>query len=170
MKNRIIRLCYRKIIDANAPSTWDRYVFEDTYKEFLMQAQLYNQEKKYRTFAQLLAHVPGAEKLHFLVGSAAVNYVKQLNGIIPGVLNSLGKHFLPFEDFRFEIINSHIGDIERHQVAINFYSAPVRWLDSIGDQLLVALPHQPAPGELLTETFRLQPFLSIYSLQETQHD
>ena len=51
MQKAIIRLCYRKIIDINASEPWDKFVFEDTYTEFLMQSQLYNQEKKYTSFS-----------------------------------------------------------------------------------------------------------------------
>ena len=47
MPNRTITLCYRKVIDASAAKPWEKLVFEDSYTEFKMQAQLYNQEKKY---------------------------------------------------------------------------------------------------------------------------
>src|SRR5689334_7343192 len=106
MNKRIIRLCYRKIIDASATGLWEMHVFEDSYEEFLMQAQFYNQEEKYTSFAQLLQNVKGAEQLHFLVSSAVVGYVKQFNGIIPDITNALDKTFLPFTNFRFEIIAS----------------------------------------------------------------
>lgn len=45
MANRTITLYYRKIIDATATKPRDKLVFEDSYTEFKMQAQLYNQEK-----------------------------------------------------------------------------------------------------------------------------
>ena len=74
MAKKIIRLCYRKVIDASSSKKWDKYVFESTYTEFLMQAQLYNQEKKYSSFSELIQNVPAAEKLHFLVSGAVVGY------------------------------------------------------------------------------------------------
>ena len=45
MAKKIIRLCYRKVIDATSSKPWDKYVFENTYAEFLMQApvQLHGQ-------------------------------------------------------------------------------------------------------------------------------
>ncbi len=89
MHKRIIRLCYRKIIDAQSNGVWEKYVFDDTYTEFLLQFQFYNQEKKYHSFAALIADTPNAERLHFLVSSAATGYVQQLNGKIPDVTNAL---------------------------------------------------------------------------------
>lgn len=166
MQKGLIRLCYRKIIDTQSAAPWEKLVFEDTYKEYKMQAQFYDAEKKYSTFALLIQHFPNAEKLHGLVSTAAVGYLRQLNGKVPDIMNALGKLFLPFENFRFEIINSDIRDKSKHQVAINFYSDPLLWHDTIGSQLLVSIPGAAEGDATLTELFSLQqPFLSIYSLQ-----
>lgn len=166
MASKIIRLCYRKIIDSASQGVWETYVFDDSYKEFLMQAQFYNAEKKYNTFAQLLQNVKGAEKLHFLVSAAVTGYVQQLAGVVPDVTNALGKTFLPFSNFRFEIINSDIKDKGRHRVALNFYSDELRWLHTVGTQLIINMEGKEERGALLTETVALQPFLSIYSIKE----
>lgn len=163
---RVIRLLYRKIIDASSQSAWEKLVFNDSYTEFLMQAQLYNQEKKYSTFGELITYVPNADKLHFLVSGSVVGYLKQLNRKVPDILNNSGKLFLPFSNYKFEIINSDIKDKNKHQVAVNFMSEPLTWYDTIGNQLLVALDTTPVNGEILTEQFAMQPFLSIYSLKE----
>jgi hypothetical protein len=166
MKKRVLRLAYRKIIDISSQKQWEKYVFEDSYKEFLLQAQLYNQEKKYSTFGEMMAHVPNAEKLHFLVSGSIVGYLKQLNGKVPDILNAVGKHFLPFVSYRFEIINSDVRKKESHQVAINFLTEPMIWYDTIGSQLLVAPDINFAEGEeVLTELFSMQPFLTIHSLK-----
>jgi hypothetical protein len=103
MANKIIRLSYCIIIDSTSRNAWDKLVFEDTYTEFLMQSQYYNQDKKYYTFSELIANVPAAEKLHFLVSSAVIGYLKQLNGKIPDILNTQGKQFLSFTNYMFEI-------------------------------------------------------------------
>jgi hypothetical protein len=163
----IIRLCYRKIIDASSQKAWDRLVFESTYKEFLMQAQFYNQEKKYNTFGEIIMNVPAAEKLHFLVSASIVGYLQQLGGKVPDILNSLGKHFLEFKNYRFEIINSDIKNKTNHQAAINFFSEPLIWHGTIDNYLLTS----PVNGEnnedgVLTDMVQLQPFFSIYSLKE----
>lgn len=166
MATRIIRLCYRKIIDSASQGVWETYVFDDSYKEFLLQAQFYNQEKKYHSFAQLLHNVKGAEQLHFLVSAAVTGYVRQLAGIVPDVTNTLGKTFLPFSNYRFEIIQSDVQDKGRHRIALNFYSEELRWLHTVGTQLLVAVGGNEENGAVLTEMVSLQPFLGIYSLKE----
>ena len=165
--SKIIRLCYRKIIDSSAPKAWEQLVFEDSYTEFKMQAQRFNEGNRHNSFADILINNPAAEQLHFLVSSTAIAYLKQLNGKIPDVLNTLGKQFLPFNDFRFEIINSDMKDISKHTVAINFFSEPITWVDSIGERMIVSLRDSAENGELLTETLVLQPFVSIYSVQQS---
>ena len=160
---------YRKVIDANSPKSWEKHVFNDSYTEFLMQSQLYNRDKKYSSFGELLAYVPNAEKLHFLVSGSVVGHLQQLNGKVPDILNNLGKLFLPFNNYRFEIINSDIRDKSKHQVAINFFSAAIGWHDTVDNQLLVSVDEQAdtAGDEVLTDMFAMQPFLSICSLKKT---
>ena len=169
MAKKVIRLCYRKIIDASSQKSWEKYVFDSTYKEFLMQAQLYNPGKKYNTFGEIIMNVPAADKLHFLVSASIVGYLQQLGGKIPDILNNLGKHLLEFKDYRFEIINSDIKNKAGHQVAINFFSGPLIWHDTINNYLLVS-PLGAAKTEdgVLTDLIAMQPFLSIYSLKEAE--
>ena len=166
MTKEIIRLCYRKVIDASSSKKWDKYVFESTYAEFLMQAQLYNQEKKYSNFGEIIQNVPGADKLHFLVSGAMVGYLQQLDGIGPDILNNLGKHFLRFTDYRFEIINSDIKNKASHQVAINFFSESMIWHDTIENYLLVSPVNAEKKDDgILTDLLQLQSFQSIYSIK-----
>jgi hypothetical protein len=165
MQKAIIRLCYRKIIDSNASKPWDKLVFEDTYTEYLLQSQLYNQQKQYNTFSDLVQHVPQAEKLHFLVSAAAMGYLQQLNGKVPDLTNNLGRLFLPFRHFRFEIINSDVTNKLKHQVALNFFTDHLVWHDTVNNQLLLSIPGSTENGEVLTELFTIPPFVSIYSLK-----
>ncbi len=168
MPQNIIRLCYRKIIDAGATNAWDKLVFDDSYTEFLMQAQYFNQQKKHTSFAGLINNVPGAEKLHLLVSASVTGYLKQLNGLVPDILNNQGKLFLPFKNYMFEIIHSDILNKSKHQVAINFYTEPLVWHSTVGNLLLVS-PYSATQGngaDVLTEMFALQPFVSIYSIKE----
>ena len=170
MPPRLITLAYRKLIDANSTKPWDKLVFADSYREFRMQSQLYNQQGQYRTFGELLHHVPGADRLHFLVGGSIGGYVQQLNGVVPDIVNNVGRYFLKFSGYQFELINSSLHDQSRHQVAVNFYSEPLLWHDGIGgrracrDQrrsayapLSVAtLPYHslPAPGRARCQLIR----------------
>ena len=72
MAKKIIRLCYRKVIDASSSKQWDKYVFESTYTEFLMQAQFYNQEKKYSSFGELTHD-------HLFMAALAITIVAKLH-------------------------------------------------------------------------------------------
>ena len=161
---KLIRFCYRKIIDINASKAWERLVFEDSYTEFKMQEQRFN-TSGVNSFSEMLQHNAAAEQLHFLVSGAALGYVQQLNGKIPGVLNTLGRQFLPFVNFRFEIIQSDITDVSKHKVAINFFSEPVQWIDTIGGTLLLNINQEKENNELLTHMLVMQPYLSICSIQ-----
>ncbi|MEH3112083.1 hypothetical protein [Pedobacter terrae] len=165
MAKKIITLCYRKIIDAENTNLWDKYVHQDSYTEFKMQAQLYNRKGQYNTFAELVLNVPAAEKLDFLVSASITGYLQQLKNIIPDVLDNLGKRFLTFENFKFEIINSDINDIRKHKVGVNFFSTPMVWHDTIGDQLLVSRFKENEEKEILTNLFPIQKFVSIYAIQ-----
>lgn len=166
MEKRQIRLIYRKVINAATENLWEKYIIDHTYKEFLMQAQLYNTEKKYGTFAELKNHVPDSQKINFLVSGSVNGYLKQLQGKVPDILNNIGKLFLPFERYKFEIIDSDLGDKTKHRIAIEFISEPMMWYGTIDNLLLVAINHNKLneDEEILTDTFALQPYLSIYSV------
>jgi hypothetical protein len=166
-----IQFSYRKIIDAQSHSLWERYVFDDTYSEFLMQVQLYDPAGKYQALSTLLAANPKAEKLHFLVSPAATGYINQLGNKIPDIKNTSGKTFLPFHSYRFEIIDSHLRNKKEHRVAICFYSDPILWLDTIGNSLLVSLITEDTNNSdtIQTDLVKLQPFMSIHSIQLINH-
>ncbi|QJW92324.1 hypothetical protein HNV11_11720 [Spirosoma taeanense] len=169
MAKGLIQLSYCKIIDASASKPWDKAVFDDTYQEFFMQAQLYNPEAKYQTFRELLDNVPNAEQLHYLTSRVAMGDLKQLNQQIPDVVNAFGRLFLPFTQFKFEILASHVKKKEAHRIAIFFYSDPLTWIDTVADKLLIAYGDQRAAlqagQEVNTDLVALQPNLSIWSYQ-----
>ena len=162
---KIIRLCYRKIIDSDSPKPWDKAVFDATHLEFYMQAQRLDPESKFRTFQELLENVPNADQLHYLTSTAAVGYIWQLKDIVPDIPNAYGKLCLPFKNFKFEIIDSNILDKSQHKVAIYFYSEPVIWIETVYNQLLISyentLEHVLAGKEIETDLIPLVPYLSI---------
>jgi len=166
MSKRIITVCYRKVIDVNSVGLWDRLVFNDTYTEFLMQVQNFDQEKRHNTFSQLIQYIPDAAKLHFLVSSACIGYLQQLNETIPDITNILGKQFLTFKSFHFEIINSDIHNKSFHQIAINFYSEPLVWHETIDNYLLVS--DKSAGNYNLTHMVQIVPFFTIHSYKTLQ--
>ncbi len=165
----LIRFRYTKRIDASATKAWDKVVFEETYKEFFMQAQFFNQSATYHTFQELIDNVPGADRLHYLTSRVAMGYLQQLNQIMPDIMNAAGTLCVPFTQFKFEILASHIEQKEAHKITIHFYSEPITWIDTIGDQLLIANgDHRQAlqtGSDVSTDLIALQPNLSIWSFQ-----
>ena len=169
MTKGIIRLSYRKIIDASSRKPWDRFVFDDTWQEFFMQAQFYNQAQQHTTYQTLLEQVPEAAKLPYLTSRAAIGYIRQLNEIIPDIQNSFGKLCLPFTQFTFDIIHAHLQQKDEFRIAILFQSEPLTWIDTIDDRLLIAYGDQRAvvqEGQAIeTDLIALQPYLSLSSFQ-----
>lgn len=161
---REIAFCYRKIIDNSSAGAWEKLVFEDTHFEYKLQAQQLDPHGQYPAFAQLEKQIPNAKQLHNAVSAAAINYLRQLQDNIPDILDNLGKRFLTFKNFRLEIINSHTSDVNKHKIAISFYSDPMLWIETVGSYLLVA-PAQQTEEPLLTHLMTIQPYLSIYSIK-----
>lgn len=163
MEARKIVFCYRKVIDVYSGQLWEKMIFEDSYLEFKMQFQYFNAEHNYKTFAELAQHTAHAERLQFLISPSIMGYIQQLNGVIPDMLNTLGRRFLAFRNFRFELINSDVRDNTVHQIAVSFYSEPVFWHETIGQFLL--LSDQPlSDGTIETNLYQIQPFVSIHSI------
>ncbi|MDB5146009.1 MAG: hypothetical protein JWQ57_29 [Mucilaginibacter sp.] len=170
MQKRVIILCYRKIIDVKSVKQWDKLVFESTYLEFKMQAQNFSRGTTYTSFAELVRNVPDAQRLTGMVTPSVTGYIQQLGSIMPDILNNIGRRFLTFNRFQLEIINSDINDKEKHQVAVNFYSGPLIWYDTIDSYLLIsdqASENQPHAenDSISTNLMQLQPYLNISSLQ-----
>ena len=96
-----IRLAYRIVIDSTSTLIWDKYVLEDTFKEYLMQNQQFNsKENPKNTFRELLAENEKAVQLHYLVGIAANGYVAQLKGNLHRVTDVLGNNYFPFTNYQ----------------------------------------------------------------------
>jgi hypothetical protein len=165
----LIRLSFRKVIDGTSAKRWDRAVFDETYQEFYMQAQQYDQAGVYQTFQELLTNVPRAEELHYLTSRVAMGYLQQLKQVIPDLLNASGQEVVPFTQFKFEILASDVNQKDAHKVAITFYSDPITWIDTLGNALFVAYGDQRqtlAEGsEVNTDLLALQPNLTIWTYQ-----
>jgi hypothetical protein len=156
-----IRLAYRVVIDQKSNSVWDQYVHQDTFKEYLMQQQLYNSnENPSLTFRELLSVNDKAEALHYLVGMAAKSYVTQLKGKWHRVTDVLGNNYFPFEHYALDIVNTHIADSSRHKIGITFFSPLLTLIATINDCYLVSTNTESEKG-LNTIMFPMQPGLSI---------
>ncbi|WP_413667028.1 hypothetical protein ACEN9X_21170 [Mucilaginibacter sp. Mucisp86] len=170
MQKRVIILCYRKIIDIRSVKQWDKLVFESTYLEFKMQAQNFSRGTDHTSYAELLRNVPNARRLTGMVTPSVTGYIQQLDNIMPDILNNIGRRFLTFSKFQLEIINSDINDKDKHQVAINFYSEPLMWHDTIDNYLLISAQSVENQSTVenngvVTNLMQLQPYINISSLQ-----
>ena len=171
MNQAIIQLAYRRIIDAtSAQSTFEQQVFEDSYQEFLIQIQTYNQDQRFTTWQELRTAIPKSDvTLQYKVGFAVGLYLRALNHQNPYLTDSLG-YPVPFEEHRFELLDSDITDRRSHRVALTFLSGPLTLLGTVGTYLLLDRPGQRGSGDTSEkcETFlvEMQPQLAIVSYQE----
>lgn len=160
---KVISFVYKKYISAQSEGAWEKMVFADSYREFCMQGQLFGNEGKCLSFAQMQATLPRASQLHHLVSTSVIGYLRQLQSVIPDLRDSVGQLFLSFDQYRFEIIASHLQQQSQHQVAISFYSHPMRWHDAIGEKLLLSNADAVVGnGEYETHLFTLPAHTGIY--------
>ncbi len=156
-----IRLAFRIVIDHTAISLWDRYVFEDTFREYDAQQRLFNTtENPKHTFAELLSENPKAQQLHYLVGIAADGYIRQLKGKLNRVPDLLGKHALPFTNFELDIIGCDVREISKYKIGITFYSPLLTLVDTIDNAYLVS-ENTEAENGFETMMFPFQPGLAV---------
>lgn len=161
MEIKKIKLAYRIVIDSSSTFLWDKYVFEDTFKEYQMQSQQFNSETNPKnTFRELLAENEKAEKLHFLVGIAVSGYVEQLKGKFHRVADNLGNNYFPFINYQLDIINTDRTDVSKHKIGITFYSPLLSYFGIVEGNYLVALNSDDA-NEYETIMFPVQKNLSI---------
>jgi hypothetical protein len=161
MSKAQIKLAFRVILSKDSPSRWEKFVWESTYQEFLMQSQLYNSvESPATTFKELVSKNEKAEKLHFLVSMAAHPYLLQWKGLTYPMPDNLGNSFMPFENYRLDIIDSNVKDRNTHEVGITFYSPLLTLIDIWEGHYLVSL-HENIHEGVETMMFKMQPRLSV---------
>jgi hypothetical protein len=161
-----IRLAYRLVIDNTSKFTWDKYVFEDTFQEYLMQNQQFNsKENPKNTFQELLSENEKASQLHYLVGIAANNYVAQLKGYFHRVADVLGNNYFPFVNYKLDIINTDRTDISKHKIGITFYSPLLTYLGIVENHYLVSKATDEVDG-FETIMFPVQANLGICYYKE----
>ena len=134
-----IKLAFRIVIDQNSTMTWDKYIFEDTYFEYKIQHQVFDdQENPVKNYWELLSKNSHAERIPFLLSSAVANYVSQLNGEIKSLPDVLGNTFFPVESFKLDLISSNVEDPSKHKVGLTFYTPELLLLDIIDSKYLLS--------------------------------
>lgn len=164
----IIQIGNPRSISQASTDAWDKAVWASTHFEYKLQVQNYPEYKQNSLYTELVKLQPKASRLSYMVSAGAINYLKNLGGKMPGVLNNLGQPALSFKQYRFELVESHLTDASLHSVQLYLLSEPLVWIDTIGDQLLIA--PETATGEYIPQLIRLGNSLSIDSFKPIEHD
>lgn len=134
-----IKLAFRIVIDHQSNMIWDRYVFDDTYFEYKIQHQVFDdKENPVKNYWELLQKNPNAERIPFLLSGAADNYIRQLGGIIRSLPDVLGTTFFTFENYKVDLVSSHLEDPSKHKIGITFYSPAFLLIDIIDGKYLLS--------------------------------
>lgn len=161
MKNAQIRLAFRIVIGHESALLWDKYVFEDTYFEYKIQHQVFDDPKNpVKNYWELLQKNPNAERIPFLLAAAAQKYVEQLKGEIKSLPDALGSSYFGFEEFRVDLISSKTEEVARHKIGLTFYSPLLTLIDIIDGKYLVSTNPDILSG-VETKMFAFHPQLSI---------
>jgi hypothetical protein len=137
MKNCLITISFKQIIDASIQGWFEKSVINSSYEEFLLKSQLYNPEMKFKTFLEMKANNPKAESLNYKCGFPIIPFVDLLKNEIPGLKNTIDQH-IKFKTHLFEIINTDISNKLSHTVSITYFTEQLSVIDSFGDYLLLA--------------------------------
>jgi hypothetical protein len=159
-----IQLSYRQVIDHSAAGSFEKNVFNDSYCEFLLQAQRYNKDNRFSGFREIAEHDPKANSLHYKVGFAIGLYVQELGGHIPGLYDMQQRINIPFAEHQFEIIASDVHDKRQHVVAITYTTGAIAFAGTAGDCLILSFddPAALTPGTWMrTFLLTMQPELTI---------
>lgn len=163
-----IKLAYRIVIDHTSSILWDKYVFEDTFKEYQMQSQQFNSETNpQNTFRGLLAENEKASQLHFLTGIAASGYVDQLKGNFHRVSDVLGNTYFPFINYQLDILNTDVHDISKHRIGLTFYSPLLSFFGVMEGNYLVSKNTEDSNG-YETIMFPVQKNLSVCYIEKKE--
>jgi hypothetical protein len=133
MHKPLIKIAYRQVIDISSEASFEKDVFEDSYQEFLLQAQAYNRDNKFSSFEELKSNNPKANSLHYKVGFSIGLYIRSLQNQIKIPQENGVAIQLPFEVSEFEIIQSSITDNKLHRVAITYTTGMCTLLRVLGD-------------------------------------
>ena len=168
MSKALIKITYRQVIDASSTGALEKNIFNASYQEFLLKPQAYNLEGKYNTFTKMKAADGRANSLHYKSGFAVDQYIHTLKNQIVYLQDSLDQN-IPFERYRFEVIESDITNKALHKVAINFATGILTLFAIVGEYFLLAIGDKATPllNEVV-ETFmlKMQPGMAVTDYRE----
>jgi hypothetical protein len=169
MKNALITISFTQLIDASMQGWFEKGVINSSYDEFLLKSQVYNRERKFRTFQEMKANDGKANSLHYKCSFPVIPYVELLKHEIPGLKDNTQLP-IKFKTYQFQIVDSDITTKLAHKVSITYYTDVLSLLDNFGEYLLLAYGDRfiEAPeiaGKPLEDAFllRIVPQLSFSS-------
>lgn len=134
-----VKLAFRITIQQNSSLQWDKYIFEDTYREYKIQHQVFNsKENPVDTYWELVRQNPHAEKIPFLLSASVQGYISQLNGKIRSLPDVLGTSFFEFNYWKLDLVSSNSTDASKHKVGITFYTDELLLIDVIDNKYLLS--------------------------------
>ena len=168
MNQTLIKLTYRQILNDTAVAAFERNILNDSYEEFLIQAQRYNMDGKFKTFAEMKAADPKANSLHYKVGFAVGLYLQALENKIPGLFDLSQKINIPFGICEFELVYSDIADRSKHIIALNYITNELTLHGQAGEYLVLSAGDNREKNGQWIETFMLPlyPGLTISNMQK----
>lgn len=156
-----IKLAFRIIIDQDSTLAWDKYIFEDTYFEYKIQHQVFdNKENPVKNYWELLAKNTHAERIPFLLSASVTNYISQLNGEIKSLPDVLGNTFFPIESFKLDLFSSNVEDSSKHKIGLTFFTPELLLIDIIDNKYLLSKNTNTENG-LETFMFAFHPQVAI---------
>src|SRR6185369_15449898 len=108
----------KQVIDSTSTGSFEQRIFHDSYNEFLLKSQAYNQEKKFTTFTEIVANDGRANSLHYKLSFAVLHHIDKLNKKIPGLEGEAGLANIAFDVPEFKLLESNIVDSSAHKIAI----------------------------------------------------
>ena len=160
-----IQFAFRVVINENSKGTWEKYVFETSWKEYKIKEQLFLiSDQEISSYKELLKQNSKANQLNHLVGISIIPYINQLNENLYLIKDTLNRMHLTFVDFELDIINSSSKDKAKHTIGLTFYTPFYHYFGEINGEYLLS---KEAKIDQIVKTFMLpmQDNLSISSIQ-----
>ena len=145
MKQALITISFTQVIDASMQGWFEKRVINASYEEFLLKSQVYNREKKFKTFREMKANDSKANSLHYKCGFPVIPYIDLLKNEIPGLKDNT-QQSIKFKTYQFNIIDSDITTKLAHEVSISYITDTLSLLDSLGEYLLLAYGNRFVEG------------------------
>ncbi|RYE31037.1 MAG: hypothetical protein EOP42_11215 [Sphingobacteriaceae bacterium] len=162
-----VKITYKKSIDSNAETKFEKAVFKATYYQFLLKSRIYNVDNQYKTYTQILENDARAITLNDKLGLAVKYLLDQSNGKLPGLRDTLGRK-ISFVSQELELQESDLLDQSAHHLHLVYHTGNLILHQIIGEYLLLSVPltQQDYKEQASTFMLKMQPDIAISSYQE----